>query len=105
MGQALLALARSCDKCLGFHHHHTVQEEVEALREHAQQLGGCRMWKHARFWALGKGGQLPSDRMEVDHQFPAVPAFSFCLARPLRVAGFDRRRAAFVPGWPRGRPC
>ena len=23
----------------------------------------------------------------------------------LRVADFDRRRAAFVPGWPTGRPC
>ena len=40
MGQALAALAAACDECLGFprRHHPTVQEEMEALREHVQEL-------------------------------------------------------------------
>ena len=45
MGAALVALAQSCDECLGFprRRHHTLQEEVEALKEGVRELRQLRL--------------------------------------------------------------
>ena len=45
MGQALAALAAACDECLGFprRHHHTLQEDVDALKEGLRELRQLRL--------------------------------------------------------------